>query len=48
VILLLLVAIIAFIAVAWRVDRVAARLFAPYAAWVAFASILNASILALN
>jgi tryptophan-rich sensory protein len=48
VILLLLGAILAFIATAWRQDRVAAWLFAPYAAWVAFASILNASILMLN
>jgi tryptophan-rich sensory protein len=48
VILLLLGAILAFIAIAWRQDRVAAWLFAPYAAWVAFASILNASILMLN
>jgi tryptophan-rich sensory protein len=48
VILLLLGAILAFIAAAWRQDRVAAWLFAPYAAWVAFASILNASILMLN
>jgi tryptophan-rich sensory protein len=39
---------LAFIATAWRQDRVAAWLFAPYAAWVAFASILNASILMLN
>jgi tryptophan-rich sensory protein len=48
VIFLLLGAILAFIAIAWRQDRVAAWLFAPYAAWVAFASILNASILMLN
>jgi tryptophan-rich sensory protein len=48
VILLLLAAIIAFIAASWRQDRFAAWLFAPYAAWVAFASVLNASIFALN
>ena len=48
VILLLLAAILAFIATAWRRERVAAWLFAPYAAWVAFASVLNASIFALN
>jgi benzodiazapine receptor len=48
VILLLLAAILAFIATASRQDRVAAWLFAPYAAWVAFASVLNASLLALN
>ena len=43
-----LAVILAFIAASWRQDRVAARLFAPYAAWVAFASVLNASIFALN
>ena len=48
VILLLLPAILAFIAVAWRQDRAAALLFLPYAAWVAFALALNASILMLN
>ena len=48
VILLLLAAILAFIAVSWRQDRMAAWLFAPYAAWVAFASVLNRSILVLN
>jgi tryptophan-rich sensory protein len=48
VILLLLVTILAFIATAWRQDRAAAWLFIPYAAWVAFASALNAAILTLN
>ena len=48
VISLLLATILAFIAVSWRQDRVAAWLFAPYAAWVSFASLLNASIRALN
>jgi tryptophan-rich sensory protein len=48
VILLLLAAILAFIAASWRQDRVAASLFAPYAAWVAFASVLNGAIFALN
>ncbi|MGE3064911.1 MAG: TspO/MBR family protein [Hyphomicrobiaceae bacterium] len=48
VILLLLAAILAFIVTAWRLDRVAAWLFAPYAAWVAFASLLNGSIWMLN
>jgi translocator protein len=47
-ILLLLAAILAFIAATRRQDRVAAWLFVPYAAWVAFASVLNASIFALN
>ncbi|MEO6381569.1 MAG: TspO/MBR family protein [Nitrobacter sp.] len=48
VILLLLAMILAFIAMSWWRDRQAALLFTPYAAWVAFASVLNASILALN
>jgi tryptophan-rich sensory protein len=48
VIVLLLAVIIAFVAASWREDRIAAWLFAPYAAWVAFASVLNASIFALN
>jgi benzodiazapine receptor len=48
VILLLFVAILAFIASVWRQDRTAAWLFLPYAAWVAFATILNASILVSN
>jgi tryptophan-rich sensory protein len=48
VILLLLATIIAFIFVAWPRERLTAWLFVPYAAWVAFASVLNASILALN
>jgi len=48
IILLLLAAILAFIAASWRQDRVAAWLFVPYAAWVAFASVLNSSIWALN
>jgi translocator protein len=47
-VLLLLAVILAFIAASWRLDRVAALLFAPYAVWVAFASVLNASILMLN
>src|SRR5262249_7980269 len=48
VIALLLVAIVAFIALAWRRIHIAALLFLPYAAWVAFATLLNASIVALN
>jgi len=48
VILLLLAVILVFIATSWRRDRAAALLFIPYAAWVAFASVLNASILVLN
>jgi tryptophan-rich sensory protein len=48
IVLLMLASILAFIAASWWQDRLAAWLFAPYAAWVAFASILNAAILALN
>jgi tryptophan-rich sensory protein len=48
VILLLLGGIVLFIARSWRTDRPSAWLFAPYAAWVAFATLLNASILWLN
>lgn len=48
VILLLLAAILAFMAAAWPRDRVATWLFAPYAVWVAFASVLNGFIFALN
>jgi benzodiazapine receptor len=48
IIVALLVAILAFIATRWSKDRVNALLFLPYAAWVAFASVLNASIVALN
>lgn len=48
VVLLLLAAILGFIAVSWRRDRIAAWLFVPYAAWVAFATLLNISLLILN
>lgn len=48
IILLLLAPIIAFIAKTWMRDRVTSWLFVPYAVWVAFASVLNGSILALN
>jgi tryptophan-rich sensory protein len=40
--------IIGYIAAAHRVDRTAAYAFVPYAAWVAFATVLNAEILRLN
>jgi len=48
IILLMLAAILTFIAATWRTERTAAWLFVPYAAWVAFAALLNGSILALN
>ena len=48
VILLLLASILLFIARCWSSDRLSAWLFVPYAAWVAFATALNASLLWLN
>jgi translocator protein len=48
VILLLLGAILAFMIRSWPRDRVAASLFVPYAAWVGFAALLNAAIVAMN
>ncbi len=48
IIIALLIAILAFIAARWRADRISALLFVPYAAWVAFASVLNTAIVALN
>lgn len=47
-IVLILAAASGFILTAWRADRPAAWLFVPYAAWVAFAGVLNAAIFALN
>ena len=44
----LLAAVLTTIAVAWRVRRSAALLLVPYAAWVAFATSLNAGIVILN
>lgn len=48
VIVLLLLTILAFAVTSWRLDRLASWLFAPYALWVAFAALLNASIFVLN
>jgi len=48
IILLLLVVILAFIRATWQQDQLAGWFLVPYAAWVAFASILNASIFTLN
>jgi tryptophan-rich sensory protein len=48
IIIALLLTILAYIAVTWKQDRTSALLFLPYVAWVAFASLLNGSILALN
>lgn len=48
VIVALLATIVMFIVFARRRDTIAAWLFVPYALWVAFASLLNASLLVLN
>ena len=40
--------IIGYISASHKVDRGAAYAFVPYAAWVAFATVLNAEILRLN
>ncbi|MBX3584705.1 MAG: tryptophan-rich sensory protein [Rhizobiaceae bacterium] len=48
VIVALLLVILAFIAAALKVDRPSALLFVPYAAWVGFATLLNAAIWQLN
>ncbi|PDQ22212.1 sensor histidine kinase [Mesorhizobium sanjuanii] len=48
VIVLLLVSIIAFIIRVWDREPLSGWLFVPYAAWVAFATLLNASILWSN
>ena len=48
VIVALLATIIAFIVIAWPRDRIAGLLFTPYAAWVAFATLLNGALWYLN
>ncbi len=48
IIVALLASIVAFIVLARPQDRLASILFWPYAAWVAFATLLNGSILYLN
>ncbi len=48
IILLLFIAILVFIGMAWKRDPVAAWLFVPYAAWVGYAGLLNGAILLLN
>lgn len=47
-IVLLLAAIVAFIALTWRRSRAAALLFVPYLLWVVFAAALNFEIWRLN
>lgn len=44
----MLLTILAFIAHHWSRDRLSALLFMPYALWVSFATVLNASIVMLN
>jgi translocator protein len=44
----MLLTILAFIFVALKLDRWAARLFMPYAAWVSFASVLNFTLWQMN
>ena len=48
IIVAMLALILAFIARSWNEDRITAWLFVPYAAWVAFAAVLNLSIAVLN
>lgn len=48
VIVLLWLAIVATIWASARIDRIAAWLLVPYLLWVSYASVLNASILAMN
>lgn len=48
IIIAILLLILAFVRATWKVDRVSAWLFVPYALWVAFASTLNLSIAILN
>jgi translocator protein len=48
VVLAMLLSILLFIAAARHADRLSSFLFLPYAGWVAFASLLNASIFLLN
>ena len=47
-VVVLLAAILATLALFWRIDRVAGALLVPYAAWVAFATLLNAALWRLN
>ena len=47
-IVILLFTIITNTIIFWRLDRLAGLLFVPYAAWVAFATVLNSSIWLIN
>ncbi|WP_421950701.1 TspO/MBR family protein [Pelagibacterium sp.] len=44
----MLVLILAYIVNRWSRDRASALFFVPYAAWVSFATLLNASLIVLN
>jgi translocator protein len=44
----LLISILLFIGASWRENRKSAWLFVPYALWVAFATLLNLSIVLMN
>ena len=44
----LLLAILATMALFWRIDRLAGALFLPYLIWVGYATLLNASLWQLN
>ena len=48
VIVVMLAAIITFIALRWKDDLPSALMFSPYFLWVGFASVLNAAIFFLN
>jgi tryptophan-rich sensory protein len=47
-IVILLAAILVTTGLFWRIDRLAGSLFVPYAAWVGFATVLNAALWRLN
>lgn len=44
----MLILILAFIRLSWTADRLSAIAFIPYAAWVSFATLLNATIYLIN
>lgn len=48
IIIMMVIAVLAFIALSWRNDRTSAVLFIPYAAWIGFATALNLSIVLLR
>jgi len=47
-IVILLCAIVTNMVMFWRIDRLAGLLFVPYAVWVTYATVLNASLWLLN